>query len=162
MKRAFPAVSGVSLGILLISSVAPVAAQERLTGIRTTVVGPVYESWSFGGGLVQTGGTSNVELDGASQWMLPVAVVIPLGSRFTFDLSAAYASMSVKLKGEDGTLGTDTYSLSGLTDTKLRLTTKLAGDNVLFTIGINAPSGKTELDAEELAALRVMAAPALG
>lgn len=161
MRRAI--VAGLSVIVVAIGSV-PGGAQQRLTGIRTTIIGPVYEAWSFGDGLFQpmSSGADSVRIDRASQWTLPVAVVIPLGARFTLDVSAAFASAQVKLAGPDTVLDTDSYSLSGLTDTKIRLTTKLAGENVLFTLGINGPTGKTELDDEELAALRVMAAPALG
>jgi hypothetical protein len=155
----------VRLGVaaaLAFAFAAPLAAQQRLTGIRTTVVGPVYEGWSFGDGLYQPiAGGDSVRIDRASQWTIPIAVVFPLGSRFSLDVSAAYAMADVKLGESDPELGTDSYSLSGLTDTKVRLTTKLAGENVLFTLGLNGPTGKTELDGEELAALRVMAAPAL-
>ena len=161
MRRSYMVRLGVVAALALALAV-PLAAQQRLTGIRTTVVGPVYEAWSFGDGLYQPiAGGDSVRIDRASQWTVPIAVVFPLGSRFTLDVSAAYAATEVKLAESDPDLGTTSYSLSGLTDTKVRLTTKLAGDNVLFTLGLNGPTGKTELDAEELAALRVMAAPAL-
>jgi hypothetical protein len=163
MRRAILAGLIASAALLISGLGTALGAQQRLTGVRTTVVGPLYEAWSFGDGFYQPiGGADSVGIDRASQWAIPIAVVIPLGARFSLDVSTAYASAEVKLASTDPDLATSTYSISGPTDTKLRLTTKLAGDNVLFTLGINAPTGKTELDGEELAALRVMAAPALG
>jgi hypothetical protein len=102
-----------------------------------------------------------VELKSASAWSVPVAASVGVGERWTFDVSAAYSSGTVRLRGTDPVLGRDRYSLSGVTDVRTRLTGRIVGDNVLVTVGANLPTGATSLDPEEFAALRVLAAPAL-
>lgn len=141
----------------------PLAAQDRLFPARTATIGPVYERWSFASGLGQPAadGAGSVELRSASAWSVPIAASVALGDRWTLDLSTAYSSGSVQLRTADPSLGRDNYSLSGFTDVKARLTTRLVGDNVIATVGANLPSGTTSLDQEQFAALRVLAAPAL-
>jgi len=153
----------VAAAACLLAAARPLSAQGRLVGTRSASLGPVYETWSFADPVQQStfDNAGNARVTGASQWSVPIGVVVPLGTRWSFDLSGAFASGQVDLEGTDPSLDTDGYALSGLTDVKLRLTGPLAGDNVLVTLGLNVPTGKTELDAEELSALRVLAAPAL-
>ena len=141
----------------------PLAAQEQLFPTRTATIGPVFERWSFGSGLLQPSadGSGTVELKSASLWSVPIAASIAFGERVTFDVSTAYSSGTVGLRASDPALGTDDYALSGFTDVRARLTARILGDNVLATIGANLPSGQTSLDAEQFAALRVLSAPAL-
>jgi hypothetical protein len=138
--------------------------QQTLTSYRTTLVGPIFQTWSFGDGVSQTSSTNSgtTLVKRATQWSIPVVVDIPFADRFALNVSTAYASDEVTLAGKDPTLSTGSYSVNGLTNTRIRLTGKLAGDNVVFTIGYNAPTGKTKLDPSEFEALRVIAAPALG
>lgn len=140
------------------------AAQERLVGYRTAVLAPVYEAWSFGDGFAQPDafGNADVRVTRASQWSLPLVAVIPIGERWTVDVSSAYASGDVELAARDAVLEVDGYALSGVSDVKLRATGQLLGDGLVLTLGVNAPTGKTSLGGAELAALRVLAAPALG
>jgi hypothetical protein len=132
-------------------------------GARTVGVSPRIETWSFGEGLYQLdqAGGDSVRLGKVMQWSVPVTAVIPLGSRFTFDVAAAYAHGEVTLEGTDPDLDTDSYTLSGLSDARLRVTGRFLNDNLVLTLGYDAPTGATELDAEEFAAARVLAAPAL-
>lgn len=148
----------------LASCLTPLAAQERLLPSRSATVGPVFERWSFEAGLRQPtiDGSGAVELRSAGAWSVPVGASVGLGERWTVDLSGAYSSGTVRLRAADPTLGKDHYSLSGFTDLRARLTGRLVGDNVVATLGANLPSGTTSLDAEQFAALRVLAAPALG
>ena len=139
-------------------------AQERLVGYRVSTLTPVYETWSFGDGVGQPDqfGNEDVRVTRASQWSLPLGVVVPIGERWTVDVSGAYASGDVELAAPDTALGVDGYALSGVSDLKLRATGQILGDGLLLTLGVNAPTGKTSLGGAELAALRVLAAPALG
>jgi hypothetical protein len=123
----------------------------------------VYESWSFGDGLYQPAVLSNdsVRVTRVSQWSVPIAVAIPLSSTWLLDVSGAYSSGEVSLSRPDTALGTRSYALSGLSDVRLRATGRIVGDNVVLTVGVNAPTGQTTLDAEEVSALRALAAPAL-
>ena len=141
----------------------PAAAQERLLPSRSAGTGPVFEHWSFGSRLMQpaSGGTGTVELRSAAAFSVPVSASVGFGERWTFDVSAAYSNGTVRLRAADPGVGGDTYSLSGVTDVRTRLTARFAGDALIATIGANLPTGTTSLDAEQFAALRVLAAPAL-
>jgi hypothetical protein len=140
---------------------ADLEGQQRLLGVRTTAIVPIFESWTFGDGLPQRVGGDSVLVKSVTQWSMPVSVMVPLGSRWTVDASAAYAMGEVSLEGADPSLGLDSYALAGPTDARVRLVGRLVGDNVLVTVGANAPTGTVSLGREELAALRVLAAPAL-
>ena len=134
----------------------PVSGQGRLSGYSNSAVGPVYEHWSFGDGIHQpsSGGSDSVLLESASQFSIPLAVTVPLGTNVSVDLATAYATGRVSLAD-----GAD-YRLSGLTDVRLRASGRVT-ESVILTVGFNLPSGQNELDEEEFEATRVLAAPAL-
>jgi hypothetical protein len=140
----------------------PAAAQGRLVGYRSSTLGIMYESWSFGDGIAQPSsrGEQQVVLDHASQFSLPLTVRVPLGENWALDVASAYSTGRVVLAGTDPDLNTSEYRLSGITDTRLRATGRLT-PGLSLTLGINVPTGKTSLDAEQLSAFRVLAAPPL-
>jgi hypothetical protein len=158
------AVRFAALAAVLVSTTA--AAQERLLSTGTSSAGVVYESWHFGNdGFMQPvgAGTQSVRITSVSQLSIPVAATVSLGDRWTVDVATAYATGRVTLAAPDTALGgTSTYTLSGVSDVRLRASGRLIGDNLLVTLGVNAPTGATSLDAREFGALRVLAAPALG
>ncbi len=135
----------------------------KLVGATVSDVSVVYESWSFGSDALPLpdlgGGSSSVK--SASQFSVPISVQVPIGERWTVDAAGAYASGTVKLDAPDPVTGASKYTLSGMTDVRLRATGRVVGDNLLLTLGVNVPTGKTSLDAGEFSALRVLAAPAL-
>jgi hypothetical protein len=88
---------------------------------------------------------------------VPITAVTPIGSSWTLDATTVYATGSVQLAGAAGR----TATLAGLSDVRLRATGRLFNESLLLTAGANAPTGRTKLDAEQLTALRVIAAPAL-
>jgi hypothetical protein len=154
-----------TLGALGAASPETLIAQSggKLVGTTISDVSVVYESWNFGNDALPqpdlAGGVSSVK--SASQFSVPVSVQIPIGERWTVDAAGAYASGTVKLAAPDPVTGASKYTLSGMTDVRLRATGRVVGDNLLLTFGVNLPTGKTSLDNEEFAALRVLAAPAL-
>lgn len=140
-------------------------AQSRLGSYGTASVGVHGEIVSFGDGVAQPalGGGAGVVVERATQFSVPFAVTYPFfGGRWTVDASGAWATGEVELRDPDAALGTSTYTLDGVTDVRVRATGRLVGDNVVLTLGGSIPTGTTSLDAEQLAALRVLAAPALG
>ncbi len=148
---------------LLCTMAVPGAAQERLATHRSVAIAPMFQSWSFGDGLLQTtlrGDT--VRASRATQISIPITGQIRFGDRWQVDLGAAIVDSRVTLDSRDGTLDVDEYSLTGLTDVKLGLTAHVIPDHVLFTVGLNAAPGGTGLDSDEIEALRIFAAPALG
>jgi hypothetical protein len=142
-------------------------AQARLVGFGVAAASPVFERWSFGGGGIPQP-TSNqagtVRIASASQWSLPIQARLPLGEQWTLDVSSAYARGAVTLAAPDSTVasGASEYSLSGLADVRARATGRFFGDNVLITLGANLPTGRTSLSNQELSAIQVLGAPALG
>ncbi len=148
----------------VVAVVNPLEAQGTLVGRGTASVGPVAEWVRLGDGVVQPDlmSSGSVKVESARQWSLPFALIYPFGDRVTVDLAGTYTSGQVTLKDTDAAIGKSTYDLQGLSDLRLRATTHLVGDNVLLTLGATLPTGTTELDREELNALRVLAAPALG
>lgn len=153
---------------LAATALAPAAAdaQRRLLGEWTVGSGFTVERYDFGAtGLAQgergTDDAAGTRVLDATQWTLPVSVVVPLGERFTVDAATAFTNGSVTLAPAAGP-GSTTARLSGLGDVRLRATGRLRGDAVVLTVGANLPTGIGSLDAEEVAALGVLAAPALG
>ena len=139
-------------------------AQDRLVGLRAIGAGAVFESVQFGGdGLLQgkLPGQDSLRVRSATQFSVPVSAAFPLGRAWTFDVSGAFASGNVTIDEIGGRQGR-VLTLSGVSDVRARLSGRLLNDGVMFTAGINAPSGLTELDGEQLTALRTLAAPALG
>ncbi|MCU0647006.1 MAG: hypothetical protein MUF00_03385 [Gemmatimonadaceae bacterium] len=139
---------------------ATVPAQQKLVGGWELSVTPTSDRFTFGTPLTQP-----VTSDGGGvirsvqQLSAPVRVHGSLGSSWALDVSTAFARSSV-----DGTRGTSdvTRELSGLADIRVRATGQLVRDRVLLSIGANIPTGRTELDAEELAVARAVGSPALG
>ena len=160
---AVAAVAGLAVAVAPAApGVAPLAAQERLLGARSAGLGATYELWRFGDELPQPSlGGAEVRLRRVSQLSVPVTALVPIGTRFTVDVGTGFATGEVTLDGADEA-GRTSWSLAGPTDTKVRLTGRLSGDNVLFTLGANLPTGSVDLDEEEYDAARVLAAPALG
>jgi len=90
--------------------------------------------------------------------------------RWNFDLSGAGAYGAVHLTANtsdassgqgSGDSGDRLVTIGGPTDVKLRFTGPVVGDNTLVTIGLNLPTGRVALDADETAALQAIGAPAM-
>jgi hypothetical protein len=140
-------------------------AQERLVGSRTVAVGASYERVVFGGaGLTQSGfaNLDTTRVTNAQQVTLPITASGPLGGGWRLDLTTLFGSGRVVYNDPSASGGTQTAALSGLSDLRVRATGRLLRDNVVLTIGVNAPSGRTSLDASEFGTLRILSAPALG
>ena len=144
MRATIPALAGVAL---LAAVAAPAHAQDRLTGAAVASGGVVYEQWR-----------SSLSLGTASELSVPLAVVVPLGDRWTVDGYGAYVRGTLTAPRE---LGSGRTTLNGLTDVKLRAVGQLRGDALVLTLGVNVPTGATKLTADEQGVLAVLAAPAL-
>lgn len=148
---------------VLASSAAPLAAQDpaarvqRLLNPRTSTFGVVAHYWTFGDSLYEPAG-SNVRVTRAGQITVPVSLNLSLGSYVGLDVSASYGYGAAEIETPDGQrIG---LRLSGAGDTRVRTTIRLASDHVLLVGGVNLPTGLESLDSEQLAALRILAAPA--
>jgi hypothetical protein len=86
-----------------------------------------YRGYSFDAGLsVKT----------VSQWNLPIIFVAPLGRKASIDLTSHLASGRVE------TFANTKETITGLTDTQLRLLYTLSPDRVVASLSLNLPTGK--------------------
>jgi hypothetical protein len=81
----------------------------------------------------------------ASQWHVPLAFVTPLNRRLSLDLSASYASTTLE------TTGGDTETITGFTDTQLRLLYTLQPDRLVASLVFNLPTGQRSVSQSEFA-----------
>ncbi len=150
------------VGTLLVTTSA--GAQDRLVGLRALSGGVVFEQVSFGDdGLLQgsSAGLDSMRVQRATQLTVPMSASIPIGQAWTMDLTTVYALGEITYTAPGGG-AEQTAALSGISDVRFRASGRFLEDALIITAGINAPTGRTELDLEQRTALRVLAAPALG
>ena len=89
-----------------------------------------------------------------SQIAIPLFIIMPVTSRLSIDVGTAFAAVSMERDAQDsgGNPITVTSELSGLTDTQLRANYTFGQDFVVVTAGINAPTGSSTVEPEELEA----------
>lgn len=78
---------------------------------------------------------SGLSVTRASQWHLPFAFVAPIGRRLSVDVSASYQSSSL-------TTLSGTETITGLTDTQVRLLYTLQPDRLAASLLFNLPTGQ--------------------
>jgi len=83
-----------------------------------------------------------------SQVVTPLAVVIPIGQRFSFDIATAWARSRVATSGDTASPSV----VSGLTDTQLRGSYVIGQDAVIVTAGVNLPTGQSTANAQQFLA----------
>lgn len=130
------------------------AAQAPLGGNVGWQAAPTFEYWRFD---CCTEASANASVKWASEWTVPITAVVTYGSAVTVDVYTAWSSSQVALRDAS----VPTLHLSGPTDTRLRMAVRFAGDALLATVGLNVPTGATELDLEQVAVQRVVGAPTL-
>jgi hypothetical protein len=81
-----------------------------------------------------------------SEMAIPVFAFVPLSRGLTLDVGTAFATANVKstVNGQ-----AQQSKISGLTDTQIRATMNMGSDLVLFTAGLNIPTGKSTADTSE-------------
>jgi hypothetical protein len=83
-----------------------------------------------------------------SQLVTPLAIVIPVGDRFSFDVATAWARSRVETRGDTSSPS----AVSGLTDTQLRGSYVFGNDAVILTAGLNLPTGQSTANAKQFLA----------
>lgn len=113
----------------------PLAAQ----GLQNSSVlgAPTFTNMTFGSGAASRSVT---------QVAMPLVVLLPLGERFSMDISTAFATSQVKA---DDSVASE---ISGLTDTQIRANYRFGADNVLLTFGVNLPTGQYGVETDQLEA----------
>jgi hypothetical protein len=125
--------------IVTLGSVAPVATRAQDAGVVATRGAVEMVSYT----LKANGGEKTI-----SQLVAPIAVVLPVGERFSFDVATAYASSRVELKGA----AAGSSDVSGLTDTQLRASYVFGEDAVVLTAGLNLPTGQSTANEKQFLA----------
>ncbi|MEO6528705.1 MAG: hypothetical protein ABIP93_18960 [Gemmatimonadaceae bacterium] len=145
-SHAIRGVRHVLLGALVVavtSSSAMAQLSDPVAG-----VGVRFESYSFGT-------PDKVDLEKVSLMTVPVSAIVSLAHRVELGVSSAYASG--KLTRASGA----STSLSGLTDTEIRLTYAMANDRVRLSAVALAPTGKSKLTAGQMDVTGIIAADLL-
>lgn len=108
----------------VLSAVRPAALPAQGLGDAGVIVAPHFTSLDIGGGETKV-----------SQTALPIVLTWPMTQRLSVDLTTAFATSEV-------TRGTARSSISGLTDTQIRANYAFGDRMVVFTVGLNLPSGQ--------------------
>ncbi len=157
MHTRFRFAATVAAVTLLTLGAAPrAAAQDRLVGAWTATSAAYFENWSLPTAIgTTTVSGSSVLVSGASQLTVPVSVFVPVAPGWSVDAYGAWVRSEVRLAAPDAA-GNKAYYLDGLTDTRVRVVGQIIGESLLFTAGLNAPTGATRLSSTELTALQVL------
>ncbi len=99
----------------------------------------VYSHWK----LEQGGDEVTV-----NQFMIPLTGFVPLQDNFEMSFYIANSSNTLKAGSE--------FDLNGLGDARVQANHSFADDQLLVSVGLNLPTGKRELDAEEALLLDVL------
>ena len=105
---------------------ATLVAQQNLYPRPSAVTGVEVRQYGF---------DSKFGLDHIRQIAVPVAVAVPIGRRFSFDIGTWYASTTVASDAGDETF-------SSLTDTQVRLAYVFGADALVASVMVNLPTGK--------------------
>jgi hypothetical protein len=93
------------------------------------------------------------EDDNISQFSVPVKFVLPVNDQLLLDFVTTPASSKAVTAQE--------YRLGGMSDTRMRGSFLFDNEKLLFTFGLNLPSGKNSLNLEELSAAKTLSLHAL-
>jgi hypothetical protein len=137
--RISPLGRSVAVALLAVAPTLPAAAQQTI-GVSTTYLG-----YKFNKGL---------GADVADLLLMPVAVRLQAGRALSLDVYAAWAQGQVERDHV-------TYSLSGLTDTRVKLTLQ-ATPWVLLAVGASLPTGESTHNPEQAVVASVLSADLLG
>ena len=110
------------------------AAQAQGLGDVAVIGAPTFAQFTFGSGAGQRK---------IGQLSVPLVLVFPIGERFNVDVSTAFANSVVSV--DDST----TSEISGLTDTQIRANFSLADRSIVFTMGVNIPTGQYSVPEEQ-------------
>ena len=133
-SRLFAHLAAATLG-----TTAPLALAAQDAGVIATRAAGEMVSYT----LKSSGSEKTI-----SQLVTPIAVVVPIGERFSFDIATAWARSKVEVKGDTAAPST----ISGLTDTQLRGSYVFGEDAVVLTAGVSLPTGQSTANAKQFVA----------
>lgn len=144
--------SALCLGAIVAT---PCVAQRLLLDDTRITLTPGAQRVTLGAPLAHDNGT----LTGLTQSTLQFGTSVALTSQWTLDATVAFATGRVSFT--DSTGAAADLTLSGLADTKVRMSGRPLGDAVTIVVSANLPTGRTRLSETQLSALRVVGSPAL-
>jgi hypothetical protein len=95
-------------------------------GEKAVIIAPQLTSYTLGSGASKST---------ISQTAVPFMVLLPFSERFSMDLTSAFASSTAETGATEG-------KISGLTDTQIRANFTPSSRSLIFTIGLNIPTGQ--------------------
>lgn len=121
----------------LLAIALPALASAQGLGDMAVIAAPHLSTYSIGSGASK---------QTITQTAVPLVFVIPVSSRFSMDITTAYASSQVK------NATTTLSEITGLTDTQIRGNFSLGDRMLVFTAGINLPTGQYSIPEDQQAA----------
>ncbi|MEY3701114.1 MAG: hypothetical protein RI891_406, partial [Gemmatimonadota bacterium] len=123
----------VGLGLAALAAVPPRAVVAQGREAVAVIGAPSVTAFGFGSGATKRT---------VSQTAVPFVVLLPINARLSVDLSTAFATSEVAVSGAA------VSTISGLTDTQVRGNYAL-GESVLLTAGVNLPTGRYLIPADQ-------------
>ena len=120
-----------SVATIALAATTPASAHAQALLDRSVRTGPQVVTYKFG-----TDGDQEL-----TQFAFPIAIAVPMFNRLSLDIATAYAN--VKYDGPGFS-----EKINGLTDTQVRASYALGTDNLVFTMGLNLPTGTETVDFE--------------
>lgn len=108
-------------------------AQQSLFPTASLMGGVEFKQYTF-----EDAGVDNTR----RQVAFPIAVGIPIGKRASLDIGTYYATTTLKAGDAD-------QSISGLTDTQLKLSYVFGSDAVVASVAVNLPTGQEKSSQED-------------
>ena len=112
----------------------PALGRAQGAGDMAVIVAPHLTSYVLGSGAAKRT---------VSQMSVPIVLLFPATERLSFDLSTAFATTDVKVGGASSS------KISGLTDTQIRGNYILGERMLVFTVGLNLPTGQYTIPEEQ-------------
>jgi len=131
-----------------------VRAQQPLLSSSGLSTSPTGQFVQFTTPVVQ----DSLRIRSIQQAVVPLVMRATLPARWNLEVAGGYTVARVET-GSANAPGQ--LELAGPTDTRLRLYGPVIRDLLQINVAINAPTGLVQLDAEQFAVMRVVAAPAL-
>ncbi len=126
-------VTRIILGAALVAALPALAPAQGL-GESAVIVAPHYTAYTIGSGATKRT---------IGQTAVPIVMLLPFTERFNVDVTTAFASTNV-----DAPSGAESR-ISGLTDTQIRANYAIGDRMVVFTVGLNLPTGQYTIPAEQ-------------
>jgi hypothetical protein len=100
---------------------------------KAVILAPQLTSYTIGSGASKTT---------ISQTAMPFMLLLPFSERFSMDITSAFASSTAETGATEG-------KISGLTDTQIRANFMPSSRSLIFTIGLNLPTGQYTIPEEQ-------------